>query len=81
MEVNCFDVSLFENPSPVDLDDSKTNNMFTLYLIRTKRITIRPNGRTPVSFIITPRTVGETFISNLIRIQINKQKTNNKKKY
>lgn len=46
----------FGTPNPNDIQDSEPSR---IELFRTKRITIRPNGRTPVSFIITPRTVGD----------------------
>merc|ERR1719334_524294 len=45
----------FGSPNPNDIEDP---NSPLVELHRTKRITIRPGSRTPVSFIITPQEIG-----------------------
>jgi len=50
---------IFGSPNPNEIED---NELPTIELHRTKRITIRPLGRTPVSFIITPQEIGNLEI-------------------
>jgi len=46
---------IFGSPNPNEIED---NELPTIELHRTKRITIRPFGRTSASFIITPQEIG-----------------------
>lgn len=46
----------FGSPNPNDIDDGSRTPFIELH--RTKRITVRPSGRTAVSFIITPLEIG-----------------------
>merc|ERR1719270_3089200 len=46
---------IFGSPNPNEIDDG---SLPTIELERTKVVTIRPNGRTSTSFVITPQEIG-----------------------